>query len=196
MNVYSFEELSETAQEYALEQHHKNGYYPWYDDNRAVLEEFERIFDVTVYFVSGYDYKMQYTIHTNFQYDEDEFTGIRLLKYLQNNYMQYFTQPLVRYSEGYKRKYYSKIFSVVGDCPLTGYYLDQDILDPILKFVARPTNNITLHELLCKCIDKYQSSAQKDLDFYYSKEYFAEECSDRGSLFFENGSVYDMDPMH
>ena len=200
MNVYSFDELSPKAQEFVLEQRYENSYWPWTDDTNDVLSAFEQIFDISVDIVGGYNaYDNSFIIRTNFQYDEEDFTGVRLLKYLQNNYMQYLTKPLVRYSKNYlnngNKKYYSKVFSVVGDCSLTGYYLDCEIIDPIIEFVKRPTNNITLHELLCKCIEKYLKEAQSDFDSYYSKEYASEDYSDRGSLFFSDGSIYDIEPM-
>lgn len=201
MKVYQFGELTQDAQQHVLDERYENSYWPFTDDTNDVLSAFEQIFDISVDFVGGYNaYDNNFILRTNFEYDEEEFTGIRLLKYLQNNYMRYLTKPLVRYSKNYLNNgykiYYSKVFSVVGECPLTGYFLDSDIIDPIIKFVKQPTNNITLHELLCECVANYLKVAQKDFDDYYSKEYAQEDYNERGTLFFEDGTIYDMDPMN
>lgn len=201
MKVYHFDELTQDAQQHVLEKRYENSYWPFTDDTNDVLSTFEQIFDISVDIVGGYNaYDNSFIVRTNFEYDEEDLTGVRLLKYLQNNYMQYLTKPLVRYSKNYcnngYKKYYSKVFSVVGECPLTGYFLDCDIIDPIIKFVKQPTNNITLHDLLCKCVANYLKVAQKDFDDYYSKEYAQVDYSERGSLFFEDGSIYDMNPMN
>ena len=200
-NVYSFDELSTEAQEFALNKRYQNSYWPCTDDTNDVLSAFEQIFDVSVDVVGGYNaYDNTFILRTNFEYDELDFTGIRLMKYLCNNYLRYIEQPVIRYSKNYwnngYKKYYSKVFSTTDGYPLTGYFLDNVILQPILDFIKSPNNTTTFKNLLCKCVRKFLEAAQDDFDSYYSKEYAIDDYNNRGSLFFEDGSVYDLDPMN
>ena len=195
MKVYHFDELSTEAQEFVLDERQRTHDYSWEYENRKTLEAFEKLFDISVDFVYGYEYNLDFIVKTNHDYDEDEFTGVRLYKYLQNNFVEYLREPKVRTNSNDTKKYYSKVFSQYKDCPLTGYYIDEDILDPIHDFLRYPDSKVTFVYLMEKCISNYLKVAQDDYESYYSKEYVSDDCNDRGSLFFEDGSVYDMDPM-
>lgn len=48
----------------------------------------------------------------------------------------------------------SRIF-VDACCPLTGYYIDNCILDPIYQFLKSPTENITFDCLMNECLDSF-----------------------------------------
>lgn len=191
INVYQFGELSPKAQDRAF-QHYCSTYdYPFEDYNQEVLDEFCKLFNISVDFVYGYEYTLQFIIRTKFQYGEEELSGVRLMKYLQNNYMPYLTQPKVWYNEKYTKKYISKVFFEKRDCPLTGYYLDEDILDPIYEFLSYPYSNVTFVDLMEKCINNYLKVAQSDYNSVYSMEYFENECKETEALFLEDGRVYN-----
>lgn len=191
INVYSFDELTQDAQERAF-QHYCNTYdYPFEDDNQEVLDEFCKLFNISVDFVYGYAYTLQFIVRTKFQYGEEELSGVRLMKYLQNNIIPYLTRPKVWYNEKYTKKYISNVFFRERECPLTGYDLDEYILEPIYEFLSYPFSNVTFVDLMEKCINNYLKVAQADYDSVYSIEYFENECKETEALFLEDGRVYN-----
>lgn len=190
-NVYSFDELTPKAQERAFDHFCSTYDYPYENDNQEVLDEFCKLFDISVDFVYGYAYTLQFIVRTKFQYGEEELSGVRLMAYLQNNFMKYLTLPKVWYNEKCTKKYFSKVFFEEREYPLTGYYIDEDILKPIYDFLSHPNSNVTFVKLMEKCIANYLKVAQADYDSVYSIEYFENECKETEALFLEDGRVYN-----
>ena len=195
MKVYSVEELSEKALCRAYDNWSINSDYPWGNENEKSTVEFEKVFPIQVYsweYGGGYDY-----VRFNMTCEEEveELEGFRLAKYIWNNYRL----------DIYKGKYYSKGKYVDGkysyvsrhskiklekDCPLTGYYLDYDILEPIWDFLDSPRPNVTFKDLMEECLDKWINACEGDCDSYYSKDNFIETAKDNEWEFYEDGSMY------
>ena len=195
MKVYSVEELSEKALSRACDDWCMNSDYPWGEENRKTLLEFERIFPVEVTdweYGGGYKY-----VRFNMTCDDEvaELEGFRLATYIWNNYKDYI----------YKGKYYSKGKYVDGkytyvsrhskiklekDCPLTGYYLDYDILKPIYDFLDSSRQSVTFRDLMEECLDSWINACTGDYDSYYSKDNFIETAKDNEWEFYENGKKY------
>lgn len=57
----------------------------------------------------------------------------------------------------------SRIF-VDACCPLTGYYIDNRILDPIYQFLKSPTENITFDSLMNECLDSFFRACRDDME--------------------------------
>lgn len=195
MKVYSVEELSERALDRAYYDWCSNSHYPWGEDNEKTLLEFERIFPVKV---TDWQYGGFYKhVIFNMTCDDEvaELEGFRLAKYIWNNYKNYI----------YEGKYYSKGKYVDGKyqhvsrrskiilekgCPLTGYYIDYDILEPIWDFLDSPRPNITFRDLMEKCLNSWLEACENDYNDYYSKDSFIETAKVYGWEFYEDGSMF------
>lgn len=135
--LYRITELSEEAKEKAHGEWLYNRYfYGWTYENRQTLDAFCEHFGIVCrnwrYDACNYSYD-----YRSRQEDcIDSLSGWRLVAYLMNNH----------WNDLYTRKYFwngrkgreSRIF-VDTCCPLTGYCIDNDILDPIYRFLKSPT---------------------------------------------------------
>lgn len=166
-NVYSFDELNETAKQKAITQHRQDGDFNqfYFDEIIESVKKMANLFNLKF----GKEYTQIRTSHI-----EDnilELKGIRLYKYLVNNY----------WSSLYKRKFLGTIgdnkiithrmsktkfydikkgakvnssnfiFSNINfenSCVLTGVCYDNDILQPIYDFLATPSKETTFEDLI------------------------------------------------
>lgn len=195
ITVYNIDELSEKAREKA--------YYDWLDqtdyhfaeDNRKTLKAFEQIFPVKV---TNWQYDA-YSYHFNFDFTCDEIienlSGIRLLKYLYNNYYddlfkgKYYSTPIKYKNSKPSYKYrHSKVLKD-NSCVLTGYYLDDIILKPIYSFMKKPDNNTTFYELMRSCLNEWGKACSEDVAYCTSIEYFMEYARANGLEFDEQGNM-------
>lgn len=184
--VYSIDELSESARERAYYEWLSGEDYPWGIDNSATLEEFEKIFPIKVY---NWEYGYRKYINFDMTCDGDiaELSGIRLLKYIYNNYYNFLFKRREVYYKNNKKKV-SKIFYTIPDCPLTGYYLDYEILEPIYKFLKNPSPYLTFKGLMRKCLESWLNACENDYEDYFSMENFIELSKDNDWEYFEDGT--------
>jgi len=189
IEVYRFEELSEKAQEKAYFEWLNTYDYFYGNDNEETLKEFCNIFGVNVsnwsYDSNTYDYR--YICNTN-EFEIERFTGIRLYKYIVNNFYQYLYRSKTFWSKGYKKSRKSKILKTC-DCLLTGYYMDHEILDPIMEFLKKPDNS-TLEYLIQQCLETFFIACKNDVENCQSFEAFQEDCDANNIEFLGNGGVY------
>ncbi|WP_434644347.1 hypothetical protein PQ692_14900 (plasmid) [Thermoanaerobacterium thermosaccharolyticum] len=187
VNIYKIDELSRNAQRKAYENWLEKGEYPWHDDNVRTLHAFEKIFPIKI---KGFEYGYEYGegrnyIYFNFIEDEniENLSGIRLLKYLYNNYFDYITNKKPFYGKSKTRK--SKII-YNHDCPLTGYCMDLEILDPIYNFLKKP-EDITFYTLIRRCLYSWLDACRDDLENYFSFRNFLDIASVNKWEYLENG---------
>lgn len=182
ITLYRLDELKGSAKERALDWLRDDTDF-WAEERNATLTAFEKIFPITV---RDYDYGNQNYI--NFMFDDEEeiskLSGIRLMKYIYNNY----------FSALWKGKYYhmnskTRHSKVMFDncCPLTGYYLDNAILDPIFNFLKKPDNTTTFYDLLYDCLQSWVYACRDDLEYLNSEECLTETADANGWLFDEYG---------
>ena len=195
MKVYSVEELGGKALSRAYDDWYMNSDYPWSEENRKTLLEFERIFPVKVtdwQYGGGYKYVR---FHMTCDDEVAELEGFRLAKYIWNNYRH----------DIYKGKYYSKGKFIDGKyhyvsrrskvnleqgCNLTGYYLDYDILKPIYDFLDSPEPYVTFEDLMEKCLESWINACEDDYEGYYSIDNFMEIANANNYEFYEDGSMF------
>ena len=128
-DVYKVDELSFTAKENAYNRWLAGYEYPWQSENMATLKAFEGIF-------------------SNYSEEEEELCGVRLLKFIVNNYWHSLFKPKTYwYGKDFNKQRRSRI-SVTEDCVLTGYCADMDILKPIYDFLKAPDKHTNLHDLM------------------------------------------------
>ena len=85
-----------------------------------------------------------------------------------------------------------------SSCPFTGYCGDEDLLDPLRKFLAegfkadeaRPvTQRSTLTDLLDDCVRSWLKSFEEDYEYQHTLECFKEMAETDGWEFTENGEI-------
>ena len=92
-NVYKVDELSFTAKENAYNRWLAGYEYPWQSENMATLKAFEGIFNIRVYDWRYDGCTCYYRFTSNYSEEEEELCGVRLLKFIVNNYWYSLFKP-------------------------------------------------------------------------------------------------------
>jgi hypothetical protein len=189
--VFTVKELLESAKEKAHYNYCSNDSYAWAGENEAVLKEFTKIFPVSI---TKWEYGYQNFICFRFTDDEDieNLSGIRLLKYLYNNYYSRLFKGKYFYKSNYangQHKYRHSRIIMDNCCVLTGYCIDDDILEPIYKFLKNPCKHITFNDLLDDCLQSWVIACSKDYEAYYDIEHFEEIAKINNWEFYEDGTM-------
>lgn len=85
-DIYNLHELTREAQAKAHSHWAEHFDYSWADENEKTLQAFEQIFNIKVDRWSYDDYSYWYRFTSHYSEEEDNLKGVRLLKYLVNNY--------------------------------------------------------------------------------------------------------------
>lgn len=185
LKLYRIDELTEDARKRALQYLRNDLEYPWIWDNRRTLEEFSKIFPVRVVgwsYGNGPEY-----IHWKF-IDIDtiaNLNGIRLYKYLWNTYRHEIYKGRWYYKDGKVR--YSKVF-LDNSCVLTGYWLDNVILEPIYNFLKKPTD-ATFYYLLDECLTAWVRACAEDVELFDSDASLIDAALANNYEFLEDGTL-------
>ena len=187
--LYQITELSGEAKEKAHNEWLCNRYfYGWTDENRKTLDTFCECFGI----VCGhwrYD-----EIHYSYDYRSrqedyiDKLSGWRLATYLTNNHWSDLYTPKFYWNGRKGRK--SRIL-VDTCCPLTGYYIDDCILDPIYKFLESPTETVTFDSLMNDCLDSFFRACRDDMESTQTLEYFTEESNANNWEYLSDGKLFN-----
>ena len=131
--VYKSDELSDKAKENAYCRWLAGYEYPWQSENMATLKAFEGIFNIRVYDWKYDGWTCYYRFTSNYSEEEEELCGVRLLKFIVNNYWHSLFKPKTYWhGKDFNKQRRSRI-SVTDGCVLTGYCADMDILKPIYE---------------------------------------------------------------
>ncbi|MDV3427882.1 MAG: hypothetical protein LIR50_12795 [Bacillota bacterium] len=196
INIYNVEELNKKAKEKAYYNFCKDTEYPYTNENIKVLNAFANIFNVKI---DGWNYD---EINGNVDYWIDckeeisEMQGIRLLKYIWNTYSDdifqgkfYSTKGYYDKNNKYHYKYRHSKVILDNNCVLTGYYLDNEILQPIYNFLNKP-NNMNFKELISECLNNWSKACMIDYKNYYSIDNFIAESNDNEREYTKDGELY------
>ena len=164
-DVYEFNELSDKAKEKARDWYRSiDTEYAWAAETRESMEAFAQLFPIKV---RDWSYGGR-GAGVSFEFRDDgtleEIEGVRLYKWLVNHDV-------------------TKLLG--GDCPLTGYCMDEDLLDPIRAFVKKPKG--TFRELLQDCFDAWIKAAESNVEYQGSDEYIDETIEGSGYTFTIDG---------
>jgi hypothetical protein len=206
--LYTINELPESAQKKAYYEWLESCEYVWEKENKETLNEFESIFPVKI---RHWEYGGRgQRIEWNFTDDEDieDLSGIRLMKYLWNNYKEFLfvgkyighlnrdfpvkhkrIKPRKLNNGRFFLPYHSAVL-LSNDCPLTGYCMDYDILKPIYDFLEKPDDNTNFHELMNECLENWLRACAKDLEYCTSFEHFVEESEANEWEYTEYGDLF------
>ena len=193
INVYKFNELSDAAQ-YNVYENSNADFSDYYaDEYRETLRMFEKTFDIRIldYSVDGYSNSFRYAMIN----DAPDVEGVRLAKYVWNNYARYITKGKYYSTPGkmvngrytYKHRH-SKIILEMENCPLTGVCYDCVILQPIIDCLHYKKLFSSYDELIEECLTAFFDEWEKEVNFNNSFEYFKEWASDNDDAWYtENG---------
>jgi len=173
INIYSFDELSEEAKEKAIEDYReRNTEIFWMDET---VESLKGLFEYcnNIYLKDYSLGEYQSYIRVDFTNEEiEEFTGKRAMAWLENNLLSN-----IRISYYGKRRkelrQYGKYYyaGMIKPCPFTGYCVDDDLLDDLIKEVKEGSDLKTAFEELASTI---QRIIQNEVEYQNSEEYIAE----------------------
>lgn len=200
ITVYSVNELSDKALEKAYYNWLRHWEYLSHSDNMATLNKFKDIFPVKIkkfsYGDGTHDIEWEFNSHSELL----DMTGLRLRTYIINNY----------WSDLFKGKYFSlwsktekepknpnigklklRRSKVLFDnsCVLTGYWTDEEILDPIYKFLKTPDKGVNFEYLLNDCLETFGIACGKDHEATSTIKTFKDEVEANDWEFFENGDI-------
>lgn len=166
--VYTFEELSESAKDKARDWYRQGFEYSWSEENHDSLKAFADEFGLSniKFEYGGYSTYCTATINDD---DIAQLSGVRLWKYLNNNHdMDKLT---------------------AGDCPFTGYCMDESLMDHMREFMQKPDSR-DYEDLIADCLSKWAHDCEADFEYQYSDESIDESITINEYEFTENGEFY------
>lgn len=188
--VYSINELTQQAQSKAHYKWLESVDYSYSDDNRATLTKFLDTFFITCnhFEYDGSHYNYHFT--TKLKDGLEELSGQRLATYLYNNFSNVLFPPKKYWSTKEKKKRESHVLKD-NCCVLTGYYLDDTILQPLYDFLQKPNPKNTFLELLDMCLDHFFRACRDDVFYCESFDFFVEESTANDWEYFQNGTLFN-----
>jgi hypothetical protein len=177
--VYTFDELNDNAKENARQWYRGIQCFDWSEEYIKSLKEALLFFDCKLkdYSIDWDCYSRSYFKWTT-HLETDDLHGVRLFKFIQNNYSQY----VCRYDKKQKPL-------LEGHCPFTGFCADEDFLDPIREFMKRPTE-ITFGDLIDSCVESLLMAGCNDCEFQQTDEVIDECICINGFEFTIDGDRY------
>ena len=202
INLYKFDELSEKAKQTAIDKYrNKHDNYFYYDE---IIESVKKLIDL-FNLKTGNTYTDLRCSHINDTILE--LSGVRLYKYILNNYGKELFTP--KYKKSIDREVKSKAYICKVDtdykgekytflydkqktdnsCVLTGVCFDDDILKPVYDFLKKPTNNTNFEDLISEIETAIQKCFDSTEQWLNSDEFITEEIEANEYYFTEAGEV-------
>ena len=206
--VYSFNELSNEAQQTAIEKFRNNGIETdfIYDDAEKTVEAFNSLFGTS----SGRDSWLD--VNTN-NFDDDvlNLKGFRLQKYLWNNYGyslfigKYYGNLVKTFKDGSiipiskehpaGLRHVKRNSNVLKEnsCVLTGMCYDNDLLQPIYEFLQKrdfSNCSTTFYDLLNECFYSLKKSIENEIDYRNTDEAIIEDIQENDYEFTKDGNQF------
>jgi len=211
--IYKFDELNDDAKQNAI-RHYQNEFLTFdhiYSDAENTVKAFCEAFNVKTGSHSWLDFNT-----SNIDDDILELTGLRLRKYLLNNFgstlykrkyiKSFFSEtepkiwhPLRKYEKTFSRRenkngywitYTSKMF-FESSCNLTGMCYDDDMMQPIYDFLElRTFDSTNFDNLLNSCFDAMRKTLKDEEEYMYTDKYITEEIEANEYEFTENGKLF------
>lgn len=180
--------------------------YKILDNNTA---EFYTLYKGEGYVVTidldAYSYSFRFEIQ-NDAFEDENMNGIRLAKYIWNNYAKYIMQgkyfslwSKTEKSEknpqmGKLKSRRSKVLFSMDNCPLTGVCFDCDVLGGIIKCLTYKTLYDSYEAVIEECLEAFFKTAELECKYQISEEYFKEESAANDYEYDEDGNVFSIPP--
>lgn len=202
--VYQFSELTETAKQKAIE---------WYrygnDDAQFYADEIiESVKELAEVF--NLEFGREYTDLKTSNIDDNilNLQGVRLYKYIVNNYYRrlfrpayiksinravYCKQFICKRNKGVNSEYtmlYSKLRKH-NSCPLTGVCYDMDILQPVYSFLEKPNTSTTFEDLINEIESAIQKTFDNNEDYVNSDEHIIDTIEANQYEFTKDGKRFN-----
>lgn len=203
LNVFTFNELSDSAKQNAVECYraYRGGDDFYFSEYKASLEAFADDIGINI---NNWSYGLD-CCTVDFDFGDLEvlntIKGARAYAWVVNNVKGLRPGPRV-YTvsrevnrHGFTRnerivKHVSGVYLADDCCNYTGVCCDEDLMKPFREFLIKPDSR-TIADLINEAIDSYCSALQADLEYQESDEYLTEELVNGDSPeFFENGTIY------
>lgn len=182
VKLYKFDELSEEAKQRVINDFlFSDREFFWGEEGLETIKQGLDFFGFSLgnYSIDFSSANRSYVHFSgSFDFYAEDFSGVRLWKYLMKNYI---------FESARHNKRGESILR--GNCPFTGYCLDENFLDPIRKFIERPTN-ISFKELMEKCVYEALKGIEQDYDYQNSEEFAIEEITNDDLDYLEDGSEF------
>lgn len=203
IKLYKFSELSERAKQKAINNHLNNidGSHI-YDEIKQSVDKLCDLFNLK----TGNQYDD--LRHSHIDDDILNLSGVRLYKYLVNNYWNELFKPkylkcidreikakqfICKVNTNHKGNKYTMLYSKYlksSSCVLTGMCFDDDILKPVYDFINLPDKNTTFEDLI-NSIENAISKVFRDTEEWISSsEYLIEEIEANEYDFTEDGNIF------
>jgi hypothetical protein len=191
LTIYKLSELSENAQEKAYAEWLESFEYLSADDNKECLDKFCKIFNVKVK-KWEYGYRNYIDFEFNVNSRISELSGQRLATYLWNHYelLIYSKKYYSVFAKGKYKSRHSRIKLEKYSCPLTGYIIDNALLDKIWKFMDEPDKHRTFHDLIQEGLNNWIAECGKDYEQCQSFEAFSETSNANEWHYTEYGKFF------
>lgn len=207
INLYSFNELNDKAKQKAINNYRNNNYSQYYFDE--IIESVKKLANIL-----NLEFGREYTDIRTSHIDDNilELSGVRLYKYIINNYYNDLFKPkylgcigdnrVIKHRMS-KTNFYNMdkgaivsssnfIYSNIqfsNSCTLTGVCYDDDILEPIYNFLKKPLNDVSFQDL----INDIESSIQKCFDdteqYINSDDFIIDEIEANEYTFESDGTL-------
>lgn len=118
-----------------------------------------------------------------------DMSGIRLMKYLNNHFFDSIYKPKFIYAgaiSANSKTRYSKV-QVSCNCPLTGFCMDMDILEPLVDAMHGKALKATYADVISECMRSWEKSYNNEIDYQLSEEYFRNHAEANELYFSEDG---------
>ena len=142
--LFDIEELEETARQKAYTDWLAKGNdYLYASENCNTLEAFCNLFRIVC---TNYRYDSctyYYRFYTEQEEDMEGLSGIRLRTFICNNFHYGLYYPKTYWTKDLKKKRNSRI-SLISSCPLTGFVMDDIMLQPLMEFLQHPDNSCVI----------------------------------------------------
>ena len=187
--VYPITELSQQSVENAYYNWLSNCEYFYGSDNERTLDNFCELLQIKC-FKWSYD-AHTYSFRCEMKQDEaiQSMKGVRLATYIHNNFGYCLFISKTYYGKNKKRN--SSILKEKS-CVLTGYYIDEYILEPIYRILNKPDKYMDFYSLIRECLNKYFEACRDDVAHCQSQEYFKEESLVNGREYLSDGTLFSI----
>lgn len=206
--VYKFNELTEDAKQKAIQhrrEHFDNSYI--YEDARATVNAFNEIFNTQT---SNRSFLEVRTGHM--EDDILNLSGLRARTYLYNNYFTELYQgkyynvkanhPLkhrrvksTTYKNGNTHNAYRSAITLENSCVLTGMCYDENMLEPLYKFMEKydhkQDQHTTLEDLFTECFETLRITLEREEEYLNSDAHITEELEQYESEFLATGHYFN-----
>ena len=197
INLYNFEELDENAKQNAYEYWLRNFFY-FDSEFRDSLKKFCDIFDIELL---GYEFD-ECSYHISYDTEpanvDDSIKGLRLYKYIWNNYSNSLYDNKTYYlnkTGSYKSRVSRILVSRDNSYVLTGTCWDYTLVKPIHDFLEHYNDDkdryTTFDDLMHECLWSFIKAMHEEYEYAISMEAFEEETKLQEFEFYKDGTYFN-----